>query len=678
MNGLSPVYVWTMLFVGLSFTLYLTIAWLSRVRDTKGFYVAGQGVPAAANGMATAADWMSAASFISMAGIISTLGYAGGVYLMGWTGGYVLLALMLAPYLRKFGRYTVPDFIGDRYCSSIARIVAVLCAIFVSFTYVAGQMRGVGVVFSRFLEVDVSVGVYIGMTIVLVYAILGGMKGITWTQVAQYWVLITAFLIPAIAISIQLTGNPIPQLGLGSELINTNTAPSGTTLLDRLDQLHAELGFASYTEPFVEGSPWNMLNVACVTLALMCGTAGLPHVIVRFYTVKNVAAARWSGFWALFFIALLYLTAPAVASFARYYMIESINGRQAIVDTDQLPAPPEQLLEQGNDRITTDDGRTIYLYPATASAGVIPSEIPHWFRNWQRTGLILWLDDGDGKVRYSATDDNEIFRRGALSENDLTDIRLAHQHWLDSDGAEGRDGRIYLRESGLSGPDRDIIVLATPEMAELADWIIALIAAGGLAAALSTASGLLLVISSSVAHDLYYRILNPEASEKQRLLVGRVTIALAVAVAGYFGIYPPGFVSEVVAFAFGLAAASFFPALVLGIFNLRVGAIPAISGMISGIGFTAFYIFCNKAHVILGPQLADSLLGPDSPLRQPWLWDINPQGIGVIGMIINFIVTLSLTPLTPGPDAETRELIEGLREPEHAGPAVQIEAAQDH
>ncbi|QDU71105.1 sodium:solute symporter family protein [Mucisphaera calidilacus] len=677
---MNPVRLWTFLLVGLSFALYLAIAWISRVRDTKGFYVAGQGVPAAANGMATAADWMSAASFISMAGIISTLGYAGGVYLMGWTGGYVLLALMLAPYLRKFGRYTVPDFIGDRYNSSTARIVAVVCAIFVSFTYVAGQMRGVGVVFSRFLEVDVSVGVYIGMTIVLVYAILGGMKGITWTQVAQYWVLITAFLIPAIAISIQLTGNPIPQLGLGSELLDTNNNPSGISLLERLNQLHDELGFASYTQPFVEGSPWNMLNVACVTLALMCGTAGLPHVIVRFYTVKNVAAARWSGFYALFFIALLYLTAPAVASFARYYMIESINGRQAVADTATHATDHDNLYQQGIDRITTDNGRTIYLHRNAAAGTTVASEIPHWFRNWQRTGLILWLDDGDGKVRYSNTDDNEIFRRGSLSENDLTDIRLAHQQWLDTQGAAGTDGRTQLHQRGLSGPDRDIIVLATPEMAELADWIIALIAAGGLAAALSTASGLLLVISSSVAHDLYYRILNPEASEKQRLLVGRVTIALAVAVAvaGYFGIYPPGFVSEVVAFAFGLAAASFFPALVLGIFNLRVGAIPAITGMVAGIGFTALYILGNKAHIILGPELADALLGTDSPLRTPWLWNINPQGIGVVGMIINFAVTLILTPLTPGPDDQTREMIAELREPEHAGPAVQIEAAQDH
>ncbi|MEQ9461839.1 MAG: sodium:solute symporter family protein [Phycisphaeraceae bacterium] len=672
----DPVGVWTLVLVGLSFALYLTIAWVSRVRDTRGFYVAGQGVPAAANGMATAADWMSAASFISMAGIISTLGYAGGVYLMGWTGGYVLLALMLAPYLRKFGRYTVPDFIGDRYVSSTARVVAVVCAIFISFTYVAGQMRGVGVVFARFLDVDVSVGVYIGMTIVLVYAILGGMKGITWTQVAQYWVLITAFLIPAIAISIQLTGNPIPQVGLGQELVEVGQR-TGVTLLDRLDQLHADLGFASYTEPFVDGSPWNKLNVFCVALALMCGTAGLPHVIVRFYTVKNVSAARWSGFWALLFISMLYLTAPAVAAFARYYMIDSLNGRVAVVPITEVQGDAEALLAEGVRTTETVDGGVAYLYKS-ASGAIRASEIPHWFRNWERTGLILWLDDGDGRVRYSGREDNEIFNKGAIGSSDLTEVRVEHQQWLDTEGAQGVDGRVMLRERGLSGPDRDIIVLATPEMAELANWIIALIAAGGLAAALSTASGLLLVISSSVAHDLYYRMMNPEASEKQRLLVGRVTIALAVTVAGYFGIYPPGFVSEVVAFAFGLAAASFFPALVLGIFSVRVGAIPAIAGMVTGIGFTAFYIFCNKAHVIVGPELADAMLGADSVLRTPWLLGINPQGIGVVGMAINFVVTLALTPLTPAPDEATRELVASLREPEGVGPAVQIEAAQDH
>ncbi len=608
------VKLWTFLFVGATFAAYLAIAWASRVRDTSGFYVAGRGVPAAANGMATAADWMSAASFISMAGLISTLGYAGGMYLMGWTGGYVLLALLLAPYLRKFGHYTVPDFVGDRYESNWARLVAVVCAIFVSFTYVAGQMRGVGIVFSRFLEVDVTVGVVIGMAIVFTYATLGGMKGITWTQVAQYWVLITAFLIPAIAISFKLTGNPVPQIGMGSRLL-----ADGVPLLDKLDRLHADLGFASYTAPFVGG--WDKLNVFCVTLALMVGTAGLPHVIVRFYTVRSVKAARWSAFWALFFIAMLYLTAPSVAAFARYYMIQSLDGR-----TQQ--------------------------------------ELPAWFHSWERTGLILWLDDGDGRVAYrgaARSAENEIFRSGGIGAAELAAIRVEHQKWLSSGGGEGRDGREVLRAKGVSGPDRDIIVLATPEMANLAGWIIALVAAGGLAAALSTASGLLLVISSSVAHDLYYRVINPGASEGQRLVVGRVVIGLAVVVAGLLGIFPPGFVSQVVAFAFGLAAASFFPAIVLGIFSKRVGTVPAVAGMVAGIGFTGSYIIGS---VYLG--------------MPHWCFGIGPQGIGAVGMVINFAVTLALTPLTRAPSDEVRSMIDAIHEPEGAGPAVVIEAAPEH
>ena len=605
------VQAWTYLFVGATFGLYLTIAWLSRVRDTRGFYVAGQGVPAGANGMATAADWMSAASYISMAGLISTMGYAGGIYLMGWTGGFVLLALLIAPYLRKFGRYTVPDFIGDRYESNVARMVAVFCAIFVCFTYVAGQMRGVGIVFSRFLQVDINVGVVIGMAIVFIYATLGGMKGITWTQVAQYWVLITAFLIPAIAISIRLTGNALPQLGLGGELVGAADG-SGAYLLERLNQIQVDLGLSQYTATFVE--PWDKLNVFLVALALMVGTAGLPHVIVRFYTVKSVKAARWSAFWALFFISMLYLTAPATAAFARYFMIDSLNGRTS-----------EQL--------------------------------PEWFVNWEQTGLILWLDNGDGAVRYAAGDDNEIFRNGTLPASELAALRVEHQQWIDTDGTAGQDGRIALRAAGLSGPDRDIIVLATPEMAELANWIIALVAAGGLAAALSTASGLLLVISSSVAHDFYFRILRPGASEAQRLQVGRAVIGVAVVIAGLFGIYPPGFVSQVVAFAFGLAAASFFPAIVLGIFSKRVGTVPAVAGMLTGISFTAFYII---ATVFFG--------------MERWA-GIDPQGIGTIGMVLNFAVTLGLTRFFPPPSQETRKLIDRIREPEHAGPAVPIETA---
>lgn len=597
---------WTFLFVGVTFTLYLVIAWLSRVRDTKGFYVAGQGIPAAANGMATAADWMSAASFISMAGLISTLGYAGGMYLMGWTGGYVLLALLLAPYLRKFGHFTVPDFIGDRYRSDTARLVAVVCAVFVSFTYVAGQMRGVGIVFSRFLEVDVSVGVYVGVGIVFVYATLGGMKGITWTQVAQYWVLITAFLTPAIAISLDLTGTAIPQIGLGSAL-----SSEGTALLEKLNQIHADLGFSSYTEPFV-GS-WNKLNVFCVTLALMAGTAGLPHVIVRFYTVKSVSAARWSAFWALLFISLLYLTAPAIGGFARYAMLDGLHGKSA-------------------------------------------TELPAWFDTWEKTGLILWMDDGDGQLAYTGDERNEIFRSGAMSTAAIGEIKQKHAQWLTGSG--GEDGRVVLRQAGLSGPDRDIIVLATPEMAGLARWIIAFVAAGGLAAALSTASGLLLVISSSVAHDLYFRMINPAASEERRLLVGRGVIGVAVIIAGILGIYPPGFVSQVVAFAFGLAASSFFPVIVLGIFSVRVGTIPAVSGMIAGITFTAAYI-----------------LGSVYGGMSSWAFGIGPQGIGALGMVVNFAVTLSLTPFFPAPNREVQDLIQSIREPEGVGPALNIDAS---
>jgi len=567
--------------------------------------------------MATAADWMSAASFISMAGLISTMGYAGGVYLMGWTGGFVLLALLLAPYLRKFGHYTVPDFVGDRYDSQVARLVAVVCALFVSFTYVAGQMRGVGVVFSRFLEVDVNTGVIIGMIVVAIYATLGGMKGITWTQVAQYWILITAFLVPAIAISIMLTGSFMPQVGLGGDLI---TEP-GVAFFTKLNQIQQDLGFGSYTDTFV-GS-WDKVNVFLVAFALMAGTAGLPHVIVRFYTVKSPSAARWSGFWALFFIAGLYLTAPAVAGFARYFMLESLNGVQK-------------------------------------------ENAPEWFTSWERTGLVIWMDDGDGIFRYTAREDNEIFRRGKMSDDVYVALVRDHQIWLDTAGASGVDGRVVLREAGLSGPDRDILVLALPEMASLAPWIIAFVAAGGLAAALSTASGLLLVISSSVAHDLYFRVLNPKASEVQRLKVGRGVIVIAVVFAGLAGIYPPGYVSQVVAFAFGFAAASFFPTIVLGIFSKRVGAVPAITGMIAGLGFTAFYI--------MGVVFFD---------MERWTlgiteYGINPQGFGAIGMVVNFAVTLALTPFCKKPSEAVCALVDSVREPEFAVGAIQIEDAPEH
>ena len=606
--------MWTLWLVGATFALYLWIAWRARVRDTKGFYVAGRGVPSIYNGMATAADWMSAASFLSMAGMISFLGYAGGVYLMGWTGGFVLLSLLLAPYLRKFGHYTVPDFVGDRFESKIARLCAVFCALFISFTYVAGQMRGVGIVFARFLEVDVDVGVAMGMAIVFVYSTLGGMKGITWTQVAQYWVLITAFLVPAIAISIQLTGKAVPSVGLCSELEGT-----GMPLLAKLDQVQKDLGFLPYTEPFVDG--WGQLDVLCTALALMAGTAGLPHVIVRFYTVKNVAAARWSGFWALLFISGLYLTAPATAAFARFHLIDTLQGK-----TEQ--------------------------------------ELPQWFRSWETTGLIAWLDDGDGKVAYhgkAMAEQNELFRIGSMSKAEFAALKERHRLWIDSKHTAGVDARIELRKKGLDAPDADILVLATPEMASLANWIIALVAAGGLAAALSTASGLLLVISSSVAHDLYYRLMRPKASEAQRLLVGRATIGVAVVIAGIVGIFPPGFVSQVVAFAFGLAASSFFPVLVLGVFHKRVGTVPAMAGMLSGLAFTTTYILGNLYFGM--PR---------------WCFGIGPQGIGAVGMVLNFAVALLLAPFCAPPSEKVQRIVEAIREPEGAGPGVDIDAAPEH
>ena len=552
------VEVWTFVFVTISFILYLYIGWSSRVRDTKGFYVAGQGIPSLANGAATAADWMSAASFISMAGLISFLGYDGSIYLMGWTGGYVLLALLLAPYLRKFGKYTVPDFVGDRYYSNVARSVAVIAAIFVSLTYVAGQMRGVGIVFSRFLQVNIETGVVIGMVIVAFFAILGGMKGITWTQVAQYCVLIFAFLIPAIAISILLTGNPIPQLGF----IFSDIVPN-------LNQLQVDLGFQEYTQPFVNKS---MLDVLFITIALMVGTAGLPHVIVRFYTVPDVRSARFSAGWALLFIAILYTTAPALASFARYNLITTLHD-QPIEEVRQLD----------------------------------------WANKWENTGLLTFEDkNNDG--RFQLTPETET--------NEIT-------------------------------IDRDIIVLSTPEVARLAPWVIAFVAAGGLAAALSTASGLLLVISSSIAHDIYFRMINPGATEARRVFVGRIMVGIAIAVAGYFGINPPGFVAQVVAFAFGLAAASFFPVIILGIFDKRTNREGAISGMITGLVFTTFYIIGVKFYGM-----------------PTWFFNISAEGIGTVGMILNLVVTLIVSRLTPPPPPEIQQMVEDLRSPTHQPPAI--------
>ena len=584
---------WTYIMVGLTFGIYIFIAWASRVKDVKGFYVAGARVPAIANGMATAADWMSAASFISMAGLISFMGYEGCIYLMGWTGGYVLLALLLAPYLRKFGKYTVPDFVGDRYYSSAARSVALVCAIFVSFTYVAGQMRGVGIVFSRFLQVDVNTGVLIGMMVVFLYAVLGGMKGITWTQVAQYCVLIIAYLIPAIAISMRITGHFIPQIGFGSTV--TTGTNAGMFLLDVLDKLNTDLGFAAYTSAFGAGNK-SMIDVFCITFALMVGTAGLPHVIIRFYTVPSVRAARISAGFALMFIAILYTTAPSVAGFARYNMLNTLEDKPY------------------------------------ASA-------PSWFKNWEKTGLVAWLDkNNDGIINY---------RSGAPFDGkpEFTDKPGASGQRLVTNQATSNQNELYV--------DRDIMVLANPEIANLPAWVVALVAAGGLAAALSTASGLLLVISSSISHDLYFRMINPNATEKARLLLGRIMIGVAVCIAGYFGIHPPGFVAQVVAFAFGLAASSFFPILVLGIFYKRATKEGAIVGMACGILFTAIYIIQIKFFAV-----------------KPWFLGISAEGIGTVGMLLNFALTLIVSQFTSPPPQDVQEMVESIRYPRGAGEAA--------
>jgi len=551
---------WTYILVGITFSIYIAIAIWSRVQSTKEFYVAGGGVGAWANGMATAADWMSAASFISMAGIISFAGYDGAVYLMGWTGGYVLLALLLAPYLRKFGKFTVPEFIGDRYYSNNARLVAVFCALLVSFTYVAGQMRGVGIVFSRFLEVDINTGVIIGMLIVLFYAVLGGMKGITYTQVAQYCVLIFAFMVPAIFISIQMTGNPIPQLGFGSEISDGTS----TYLLDKLDNLNVELGFNEYTD-----NTKPLIDIFAITLALMVGTAGLPHVIVRFFTVKKVADARKSAGIALLLIAILYTTAPAVAAFARTNLLETISTKSY-------------------------------------------SDIPQWFKKWENTGLIKFDDlDNDGMIDYTNDDSNELY------------------------------------------VDRDIMVLANPEIANLPNWVVALVAAGGLAAALSTAAGLLLVISASVSHDLIKRVIYPEISEKGELVAARISAFFAVCIAGYFGINPPGFVAAVVALAFGLAAASFFPAIVMGIFYKKMYKEGAICGMLAGIGLMLFYMLKFKFDFFGGGSSEDYWFG------------ISPEGFGSVAMILNFIVSFAVMKFTSPTPKKIKNIVDNIRIPEY-------------
>ena len=576
----------TYLFVGLSFALYIGIAIYSRAGSTSDFYVAGKGVNPIANGMATAADWMSAASFISMAGLIAFMGKDGSVYLMGWTGGYVLLALLLAPYLRKFGQFTVPDFIGTRYYSKTARLVAVLCLIFVSFTYVAGQMRGVGIVFSRFLEVDIEQGVIFGMIIVFFYAVLGGMKGITYTQVAQYCVLIFAYLVPAIFISILITGNPIPQLGFGDTLVN-----SEVYLLDKLDQVTVDLGFTAYTENIKSN-----IDIFCITAALMFGTAGLPHVIVRFFTVPKVSDARKSAGYALVFIALLYTTAPAVGSFARMNFIDSVQDSKYI-------------------------------------------DAPSWFKNWEGVGLIAWNDkNADGLIRYEA---GNTFKDGRPKFIDATGLSSERLTSNISDNSNGNE--IYI--------DRDIMVLANPEIANLPGWVIALVAAGGLAAALSTAAGLLLVISSSISHDLLKKTFKPNITEKQELLYARISAAIAILIAGLFGIYPPGFVAQVVAFAFGLAASTIFPALLLGIFTKSINKEGAISGMLSGLLFTSIYIVYFK---FINPELNHS---------ENWMLGISPEGIGFIGMLLNFLTSILVSRFFQSPSEEIVELIDRVRLP---------------
>ena len=576
----------TYFFVGATFALYIGIALWSRARSTNDFYVAGKDVHPVANGMATAADWMSAASFLSMAGLIAFLGKDGSVYLMGWTGGYVLLALLLAPYLRKYGKFTVPDFIGERYYSKTARKLAVVCLIFISFTYIAGQMRGVGIVFSRFLEVDINTGVIVGMAIVFFYAVLGGMKGITYTQVAQYCVLIFAYLVPAIFISILMTGEVIPQIGFGSTLVD-----SQVYLLDKLDQVTKDLGFIAYTE-----NAKSNIDIFCITAALMFGTAGLPHVIVRFFTVPSVGAARQSAGYALIFIALLYTTAPAVSAFARMNLIDSIQ--------DQ---------------------------PYSTS--------PSWFKNWEEIGLIAWIDKNeDGKIQYSSGDALENVKPSYQKLRGPNGQRL-----LENEPNLSNENEIYI--------DRDIIVLANPEIAQLPSWVIALVAAGGLAAALSTAAGLLLVISSSVSHDLLKKTYMPKITEKQELKYARIAAAIAIGIAGIFGIYPPAFVAQVVAFAFGLAAATFFPALFLGIFYKRLNKEGAITGMLGGLLFTASYIIYFK------------FINPDINNSDFWLLGISPEGIGCIGMILNFALALSISIFTKPPPKEIFDMVDEIRQP---------------
>lgn len=589
------ILTWTWIIVGLSFTLYIGIAFWAKAKTTGDFYVAAKQINPVMNGMATGADWMSAASFISMAGLISFLGRDGAMYLMGWTGGYVLLAMLLAPYLRKYGKFTVPMFVGERYYSQTARVVAVVCAIFVSFTYVAGQMRGVGVVFSRFLEVDINTGVIIGMCIVFFYAVMGGMKGITYTQVAQYCVLIVAYLLPAIFISIMLTGNPIPQLGFGSSLSESGMQLLNTDsgyLLDKLNGIQQELGFAAYTGRGTK----SMIDVFAITMALMVGTAGLPHIIIRFFTTPTIKGARSSAGWALFFIVILYTTAPAVGAFARVNLIRTLNEKSY-------------------------------------------TEAPSWFKNWATTGLVAWKDkNGDGKMQFApgeAFAGKIAFDKSAVGQYGEKVVTTAVN--------EKSTNELYI--------DKDIIVLANPEIAKLPNWVVALVAAGGLAAALSTAAGLLLVIASAFSHDLIKNVIAPNTTDKQELLFARIAAGGAVIVAGYFGINPPGFVAQVVAFAFGLAASSFFPIIVLGIFWKRANREGAVAGMLSGIIFTAAYIIYFK------------FMNPSANVAANWWFGISPEGIGTIGMVINFAVTYAVSMMSPAPPEHVQKMVENLRYP---------------
>jgi cation/acetate symporter len=593
---MTNIFGWTILWVALSFGLYIFIAWRSRVADAAGFYIAGKGVPPIANGMATAADWMSAVSFIGLAGLVSFTGYWSSALLMGWTGGYVLLALLLAPYLRKFGKFTVPDFIGDRYYSDTARLVAAACTIFISFTYICGQMRGVGIVFSRFLQVELATGVVVGMLIVFFYAGLGGMKGITYTQVAQYCVLITAYIVPAVAISMVITGNPIPHLGFGSEIIQEGVY-KGQYVLEALDNIAKDLGMREYTATFGSGGN-SMLNILLLCFTMMCGTAGLPHVIIRFFTTPTVRDARKSAGWALLFIAILYTTCPAVAGFARFNMVNTLNEKTY-------------------------------------------QEAPSWFKNWEGPGLIVWVDkNDDGKIQYR----NGAVFAGKPKLKPITELGQYGERQVFNELTDSPN-ELYV--------DRDIMVLANPEIGGLPAWVIGLVAAGGLAAALSTAAGLLLAIGSSISHDLYYRVINKNASERQRLLVARVVIGVAVVCSGYFGINPPGFVTQVVAWAFGMAAASFFPAIILGIFTTSTTKEGAIAGMVTGMIFTASYII-NATY-----------MGGTT-----WFFGIGTMGIGAVGLALNFIVAVTVSRFTTKPPEEIQDLVQSVRIPRGSGKAT--------